>query len=410
MSRVYYPYSGDLLTYGSQPEHNFFPEGPPPAQPAPTLAAPQGSTLQAPQSNFLSIGGGADNGGPQGGGSRDQQGGGQTGNSLSDTWAAGRSMGPDPLSMGSIVGGIAGMALGMPGIGGIASMGQHALDISSGARHGDKSVVGSGIPSQLTLGDYLDRHGPMTQDQLASFGINSPSATDIGMEQGGYDTQNNSQGWGLADRAANDMAASNNGSGGPAPGGSFGNADRGPGPDAGGYGPGAGAGRDAGGAFGPGFAPGGIVGGRMRMPRNAQSQVRGNYGRIGVPSALVARRTPLQPTVAHDIAKRKFGYAPGGEIGYPPIMQQPQTLDTPPSRPVQGLGDGKSDSVPALIDGQRPAALSTDEHVIPAPAVAALGRGSSQAGHQKLKRFTQAVQRVPRGRKIPRRTIGQLLA
>ena len=81
-----------------------------------------------------------------------------------------------------------------------------------------------------------------------------------------------------------------------------------------------------------------------------------------------------------------------------------------PSRPIMGMGDGKSDSVPALIDGQAPAALSTDEHVITAPAVAALGRGSSQAGHRKLKRLNNYLQGQRGGRKIPKRTLGQLLA
>jgi hypothetical protein len=42
-------------------------------------------------------------------------------------------------------------------------------------------------------------------------------------------------------------------------------------------------------------------------------------------------------------------------------------------RKVLGPGTGTSDSIPAIIDGQRPAALSSGEYVIPARVVAAKG-------------------------------------
>jgi hypothetical protein len=51
---------------------------------------------------------------------------------------------------------------------------------------------------------------------------------------------------------------------------------------------------------------------------------------------------------------------------------------------IHGPGDGRSDSVPALVDGQGMAQLSRDEYVIPADVVSALGRGSSAAGAKKL--------------------------
>jgi hypothetical protein len=52
--------------------------------------------------------------------------------------------------------------------------------------------------------------------------------------------------------------------------------------------------------------------------------------------------------------------------------------------PQQGAGDGQSDSVPALIDGKQPAALSRGEVVIPADAVSGLGNGSTDAGAEQL--------------------------
>lgn len=76
---------------------------------------------------------------------------------------------------------------------------------------------------------------------------------------------------------------------------------------------------------------------------------------------------------------------PGMQQGMRP--QAPQGI----TGPVQGPGDGQSDNVPAL--------LSADEHVVPADAVAALGNGSSAAGHRKLQAGIAAVRQKAYGRK-----------
>lgn len=47
-------------------------------------------------------------------------------------------------------------------------------------------------------------------------------------------------------------------------------------------------------------------------------------------------------------------------------------------------GDGMSDSVPATIDGQQPARLSSGEYIVPADVVSGLGNGSTEAGAQQL--------------------------
>lgn len=65
-------------------------------------------------------------------------------------------------------------------------------------------------------------------------------------------------------------------------------------------------------------------------------------------------------------------------------------------RRIGGAGDGMSDSVPAMIDGQQPAALSQGEYVIPADVVSGLGNGSTDAGVNQLDELASRV-RTMRG-------------
>lgn len=51
---------------------------------------------------------------------------------------------------------------------------------------------------------------------------------------------------------------------------------------------------------------------------------------------------------------------------------------------LRGAGDGVSDSIPASIEGKRPARLAEGEFVIPARAVSELGNGSTEAGSKQL--------------------------
>lgn len=62
--------------------------------------------------------------------------------------------------------------------------------------------------------------------------------------------------------------------------------------------------------------------------------------------------------------------------------------------------DGRSDSVPALIDGVTPAALSEGEYVIPADVVSGLGRGSTDSGARKLDAMVGQV-RMASGGMVP---------
>ena len=64
---------------------------------------------------------------------------------------------------------------------------------------------------------------------------------------------------------------------------------------------------------------------------------------------------------------------------------------------IEGEGDGQSDEVPALIEGQEPARLSVDENVVPADVVSFLGAGSSRAGHRRLRQFYNEVRQQATG-------------
>lgn len=68
-------------------------------------------------------------------------------------------------------------------------------------------------------------------------------------------------------------------------------------------------------------------------------------------------------------------------------------------RMLKGPGDGMSDSIPADIDGKRPARLATDEFVVSADVVSALGNGSSDAGAKVLYDMMDKVRKASYGRK-----------
>jgi hypothetical protein len=59
---------------------------------------------------------------------------------------------------------------------------------------------------------------------------------------------------------------------------------------------------------------------------------------------------------------------------------------------LEGQGDGVSDDIPAMIEGQQPAALADGEFVVPARVVSEIGNGSSKAGARKLYDMVERVQ------------------
>jgi len=65
---------------------------------------------------------------------------------------------------------------------------------------------------------------------------------------------------------------------------------------------------------------------------------------------------------------------------------------------LEGSGDGMSDDIPAMIDGNQPAALSTGEYVVSADVVSSLGNGSSEAGAKRLHAMMNRVRKATTGR------------
>jgi hypothetical protein len=66
-------------------------------------------------------------------------------------------------------------------------------------------------------------------------------------------------------------------------------------------------------------------------------------------------------------------------------------------RMLKGPGDGMSDSIPASIEGKRPARLANDEFVVPADVVSHLGNGSSDAGADVLYDMMAKVRKARTG-------------
>ena len=117
---------------------------------------------------------------------------------------------------------------------------------------------------------------------------------------------------------------------------------------------------------------------------------------MAMPSAHMA----MPHAVSASIGKNPLGMAMGGGVpggiggaGGLPGMQVPDIA-----------GDGSSDSIPATIDGQSPAMLSSGEHIIPADAVSALGNGSTDAGSKQLHAMTNRIRMAKTGSaKMPNR-------
>ena len=74
---------------------------------------------------------------------------------------------------------------------------------------------------------------------------------------------------------------------------------------------------------------------------------------------------------------------------------------------LRGPGDGMSDSIPAVIKGQKPqrAALADGEFVIPADVVSHLGNGSTEAGSKRLYDMMDKVRHARTGNKMQGRKI-----
>ena len=145
-----------------------------------------------------------------------------------------------------------------------------------------------------------------------------------------------------------------------------------------------------------GYAGGGsVMGGKNLVDSRGLSFLNHEAMKQAMPMSMGAQGTPggMNPNMGAKLPKFAAGgmpMAPGmqgiadpsaGDMAVPPIA-----------------GDGMSDSIPATIDGKQPALLSSNEHVIPADAVSALGNGSSAAGHKALKSMVKRVRIAKTGK------------
>ena len=142
-------------------------------------------------------------------------------------------------------------------------------------------------------------------------------------------------------------------------------------------------------------------------------EVYNTQGQIVQPGSSTARGTPILQNILNPNAKKgqnrytptfipyMSGYADGGEvelsdgafvldartvseIGNGSSNAGLEALRRIGGRPVDGPGDGVSDSVPARIGRDQPARVARDEAIIPADVVKRIGKGSAKRGADKL--------------------------
>lgn len=74
-------------------------------------------------------------------------------------------------------------------------------------------------------------------------------------------------------------------------------------------------------------------------------------------------------------------------------------------RAIAGETDGMADEVPAVIEGEQPAALSDGEFVIPADVVSGLGNGNTEAGVKVLEDMMDRIRKARTGREAQAKEI-----
>jgi hypothetical protein len=104
---------------------------------------------------------------------------------------------------------------------------------------------------------------------------------------------------------------------------------------------------------------------------------------------------------------RKYGPPPatakrGGSVR---AMQGGGIAELEEGRPLAGNTDGMADEIPAVIEGEQPAALSDGEFVIPADVVSGLGNGNTDAGVKVLEDMMDRVRKARTGREAQAKEI-----
>ena len=95
------------------------------------------------------------------------------------------------------------------------------------------------------------------------------------------------------------------------------------------------------------------------------------------------------------------------KYGPPPVkaMQEGGIAELEEGRPLAGNTDGMADEIPAVIEGEQPAALSDGEFVIPADVVSGLGNGNTDAGVKVLEDMMDRIRKARTGREAQAKEI-----
>lgn len=139
-------------------------------------------------------------------------------------------------------------------------------------------------------------------------------------------------------------------------------------------------------------------GGAIRYQQGGQTTAEQNTAKAATPPPATAVDMILAKKNEEEMAKQGI---PAG-INIEAIRKQAGMADggiaelaqaTPDDgKMLNGMGDGVSDDIPAMIEGEQEAALSDGEFIVPARIVSELGNGSSDAGAQKLYSMIDRIQ------------------
>jgi len=138
-------------------------------------------------------------------------------------------------------------------------------------------------------------------------------------------------------------------------------------------------------------------GGAIKYQQGGQTTAETNTAKVATPPPVGAMEMVLAKKqmeeqgipagINIEAIKKQAGMNEGG------ITQLAQA--TPDDgKMLNGNGDGVSDDIPAMIEGEQEAALSDGEFIVPARIVSELGNGSSDAGAQKLYEMIDRIQAV----------------
>jgi hypothetical protein len=126
-------------------------------------------------------------------------------------------------------------------------------------------------------------------------------------------------------------------------------------------------------------------------------------GMMGGMGGMWGGSGPSLPTYTYDPVTGKYTQTSGGMGGRLGGFHMAQGGLTPNyaagGKLLKGDGDGMSDSIPAVIGGQKPqrAALADGEFVVPADVVSHIGNGSTNAGAKRLYAMMDKIRQARTG-------------